>query len=846
MTAGSSDFALALRFARRDLRSGLAGFRIFLIALMLGVAAIAGVGSLGDAFLAGLAEHGRALLGGDVRIQRLYLPASAGERAFLARFGQVSEVATARSMATNAAQPERRTLIELKAVDPQYPLVGAAVLSPAMPLQRALACDANACGAVAEDALLVRLGLKPGDLARVGNANFAIRAVLVTEPDRVAGGFELGPRLMISRAALQRSGLVTPGSLISWSYRIAFAGKSTLEGFRADLLKVWPQSAWQITDRNNALPNVSEFINQATMFLSLVGLTALVVAGIGAGQAVEAFLKGKRATIAILKSLGAESGLIFRIYLAEIAAVSAVGLTAGIIAGALFPFAVGHFFGDRIPVPAHYAVYAAPLLLALAFGVLSVAGFSLPPLARACAIAPAGLFRDLVAPSTVRAGWHYRAVAMAAFAAIAGLSMLVSPRPLFNLAFLGGAVAVLAGLRLAAAGLRFVLLRLNIRHPQTIRLAVSSLTRPGTPVAGAMVALGLGLTLLAAVVLTQASIETEVQDQLPAHAPSFFFVDIQPDEIAPFTKLLTGFPDTTDFEARPMLRARIVKLNGVPVESAHIATDSRWAVNGDRAITYAAMPPKDAKVVEGPAWWPADYHGPTLVSFERNLARGMGLKIGDTITVNIVGRDIDMRIFNLRDVNFRSGGMNFVLMVSPGVVDQAPHTFLSTVRTATDREEAMFSAVSRAFPNITIVRVRDSLEQLGEMLQALANGIEIASLVTLLAGGLVLAGAIANGHRARIYDAVVLKVLGATRGKLAGIYAAEYGLLGVVSGVAALLVGTAASWAIAFFVLDVPFVFSATAVVLTIAGGALGTIILGLAGGILALSEKPARRLRNP
>ena len=846
MNGTAGGWQIALRFARRDLRSGLAGFRIFLIALTLGVAAIAGVGSLGDAFLRGLAEHGRALLGGDIRIQRFYQPATPAERAFLTRYGQVSQVSTARSMATNASDPGKRTLIELKAVDSAYPMVGSPVLSPAMPLARAIACDAQTCGAVAEETLLERLGMKIGEPVRVGQADFIIRAVLVSEPDRVAGGFELGPRLMISNTGLQRSGLVKPGSLITWSYRVAFNGNKTLEGFRADLLAKYPESAWQITDRNNALPNVSEFINQATMFLSLVGLTALVVAAIGAGQAVEAFLKGKRPTIAILKALGAESQLIFRIYLTEIGAVSAIGLAAGGIAGALFPFAVSYFFGDRIPVPAHYAIYPVPLIFAALFGLLSVAGFALPPLARACDIAPAGLFRDLVAPSRVQARRWVRVTAVLAFLAIGGLSTLESPNRLFNIAFLGGAVAVLVALRLTAGGLRLALARLNISRPQTVRLAISSLTRPGTPVTGTMVALGLGLTLLAAVVLTQGSVEAEVQDQLPSHAPSFFFIDIQPNQIAPFTKLMSSLPDTEDFTARPMLRGRVVKLNGIPVADAHIAADSKWAVNGDRAVTYATTPPRDAKVVEGPNWWPADYHGPTLVSFDRALARGMGLKIGDTITVNIIGRDIEMKIFNLRDINFRSGGMNFVLMASPGVVDRAPHTYLATVRTAPNREEAMFSAVSRDFPNVTIVSVRDSLTQLGEMLEALANGIEIASLVTILAGALVLAGAIANGHRARLYDAVLMKVLGATRGKLARIYAAEYGLLGTLSGLAALLIGTITSWAIAYFVLDVPFIFSGTAVALTIAGGATGTIVLGLAGGFAALSQKPAAKLRNP
>jgi putative ABC transport system permease protein len=401
-------------------------------------------------------------------------------------------------------------------------------------------------------------------------------------------------------------------------------------------------------------------------------------------------------------------------------------------------------------------------------------------------------------------------------------------------------------LRLVAAALRRGLARLPRAKSQTLRLALANLTRPGTPTASIIVALGLGLTLLATVVLMQASVEAQIADQLPARAPSFFFVDIQQNQIDDFRKLVSGFPGSEDFNATPMLRGRIVRLKGVPVEQVDIATDSRWAVNSDRAVTYTATKPKDARVVEGPDWWPANYHGESLVSFDRNLARGMGLKIGDTITINLIGRDIDLKIFNLRDIDFRTGGINFVLTVSPGVVSQAPHTFLATVRTAPSQEDAAFAAISRDFPNVTVVRVKEALAQVGELLAALARGIEIASLVTILAGVLVLAGAIAAGHRARLYDAVVLKVLGATRGRLGAVYAFEYGLLGALAGCAALMAGTLAAWAVAKFVLDVPFVFATGAVLITIAGGALGTLVLGLSGGFAALAAKPAARLRNP
>jgi putative ABC transport system permease protein len=836
---------LAFKFARRELRSGLAGFRIFLASLTLGVAAIAGVGSLGQAFLTGLEEQGRTLLGGDVGLQRLY-PADEKERAFIAGFGQVSEFASLRSMATDQDDPTTRALIELKAVDAAYPLVGSMTLDPAMPISDALKCDQATCGAVVEEALLTRLNTKVGGTIRIGDGAFVIRARIVSEPDRVVGGFTLGPHVMISRDGLDRSGLVTPGSLMTYSYRIAFEGETTPETFRMAEEAAFPQSSFEITDRTNAIPRVTRFVEQATMFLSLVALTALVVGGVGAGQSVDAFLQRRRSTIATLKAMGASGGQIFLIYLVQIMVVAALALVLGLAVGAVLPFFVEYYFGADIPAPAHYGVYAGPLFLAAAFGTLAALGFAIPPLARAREIAPAGLFRDLVAPSRLQGRLGYRIAAGGAFVAIGALSVLLSPNPRFTLGFLGGTVAALIALRLIALALRLGLNRLPRRKSQTLRLALANLTRPGAPTVSIVVALGLGLSLLATVVLIQASVAGEVEDQLPSRLPSFYFADVQQDQVDALSKLLASYPDAKDFTATPMLRGRIVKLKDVAAADATVASDSRWAINGDRNVTYASEPPKDARVVEGPSWWPRDYQGPTLVSFDKNLARGMGLKVGDTITINVQGRDIELKIFNLRDIDFRAGGVNYILILSPGVIDKAPHSYIATVRASESEDEPIFAAVSKAFPNVTVVSVREALGKVGEMLAALVKGTEVASLVTILAGILVLAGAIAAGHRARLYDAVVLKVLGATRARLASIYALEYGLLGSLAGLAALGAGLAAAWAIATFVLDIPFVLAGQAAAFTIVGGAIGTLVLGLAGGFAALSAKPARRLRNP
>ena len=845
-----SALKLAVRFARRELRSGLSGFRIFLASLALGVAAIAGVGSLGEAYLTGLTEQGRVLLGGDVSLRRRNVAATVEERAFMAGYGQVSETTTMRSMAdvldASGSTSGTRALVELKAVDAAYPLVGEVGLVPQMPLHDALACNQTMCGAVVEKTLFYRLRIEVGDILRVGDTDFEIRAELASEPDRISGGFSLGPHFMLSREAMGRTGLITPGSLTNYYYDIAFTGNTGLDEFETAVETAHADGGWRVRNHTNAIPDVARFVRQATMFLTLVGLTALVVGGVGAGQAISAFLQRRRTSIATLKAIGADGQVVFLTYLVLVMTLAALGIVVGLIAGAALPFAVDYFFGDRIPAPANYALYPGPLVLAAAFGVLTAFGFAIVPLARAKEITPAGLFRDLVAPVRTPAHWQWRAAAVLAFMLIAILSVALSPYPRFNLGFLGGTFVVLILLRLVGLGLQRTIARIPVRRKQILRLAFANLTRPGTQSAHVIVALGLGLTLLATVSLTEASVNAQVQDRLPERAPSYFFIDIQRDQIVAFSELISEFPTATEFETTPMMRGRVVALNGVPVAEAEIQPGGRWITRGDRSVTYMYEKPRDIFILDGPDWWEADYDGPTLMSLDRDDAEAVGLAIGDTMTINVLGRDIQAQIFNMFDEDFRSGAINFSFILSPGIVADAPHTFLATVNVDPEQEEAMFAAVSRDFPNISVVLVRDVLAQINEMLQALAAGMRAASMITILAGILVLAGAIAAGHRARVYDAVVLKVLGATRGRLAAVYTVEYGVLGCLAGVAALVIGTLAAWAVTTLVLDVPLVFAARTVTLTIVGGALATLVLGLIGGFTALSAKPAERLRNP
>ncbi|HTK80196.1 MAG TPA: FtsX-like permease family protein, partial [Rhizomicrobium sp.] len=623
-----SRVALAARLARRELRSGLSEFRIFFACLVLGVAAIAGVGSLAQALLTGLATEGRTLLGGDASVELVHRPATPHEMQFLSYYGRVSETASMRAMAyalKNGAEAERQ-LIELKAVDRVYPLYGAIGLRPMSAIDAALACADAICGAAVEQALLDRLHLSVGGLVRIGSQTFRITAALTSEPDRISGGFSLGPHVLISTDALQRTGLVVLGSLIEYRYRVAMAPQATLAEFRAAAKNNFPDAGWEIRDRNDAAPGLRRFVEQITMFLTLVGLTALAVGGVGAGQAVSAFLDRKRAEIATLKSLGAEGALIFLTFFLQIIAIALLAVAAGLVIGAALPFVIEAFYRAHIPAPARYAIYPAPLVLAAVFGIFTATAFAIPPLARAREIPPASLFRDIVAPAKARGRPSYLVFALAAAALVVALALAIAPSPMFSAYFLGSVAIGLLALRLIAAVLQFALRRMPRPRRPGLRLALANLTRPGAAAAGVIVALGLGLTLLAAVTLLDRTISAQVAESLPGKAPTFFFVDIQPDQAKAFDLTVARFRSAEDYRRTPMIRGRIIFLNGVPAAQAKVEPGVRWALNGDRGITYAAEPPKGSDIIEG-KWWPSNYTGPTLISFDAELAQGMHLKM---------------------------------------------------------------------------------------------------------------------------------------------------------------------------------------------------------------------------
>lgn len=845
-----SGWMTSLRLAQRDLRGGLRGFTVFIACIALGVAAIAGVGSFAQGLTAGLTLQGRVILGGDVAFSLIQREASAAEDAFLRQHGEVSQVATLRAMAHTG--DARSALVELKAVDGAYPLYGAVGTDPDQPLAEILSQRDGAFGAAVDPTLLIRLDLAPGARVTVGNATIELRATLKSEPDKLAGGIGFGPRLLVSDAALRATGLLQPGSLVRWLYRLRLpvvdGSDSAARAVVAAAGVALPEAGWEMRTSRNASPQLERNIERFTQYLTLVGLTALLVGGVGVANSTRHYLDRKRDVIATMKALGATGTRMVAIYLTEVLMLAALGAVIGLAVGAALPFAAVWALGSLIPLPVAPALYPGQLALALAYGLMTAATFALWPLGRAHDVPVSALFRDTIAPEPRWPRKRYVIAAAATGLLLAALAVAAAFDRRIALIFIVIAVAVFVLLRLVAVAV-MAAARLAPRQRSPIRrLAMANIHRPGALTPTVVLSLGLGLALLVTVIEIDGNLRRQFTAALPDKAPSFYFLDIQAADAERFDAFVRRHAPDARFERVPMLRGRIVSANGVKAEDMKPRPDAAWVLQSDRGITYGTEVPAGSRVVEG-TWWPPDYSGPPLLSFEKKVAEGLGLKMGDDVTVNVLGRNVTARIDNLRSLDWQSLGINFVLTFSPNAFRGAPHTHIATVAfpggAAPEHELALFKAVSGEFPAVTTLRVKDALDSFATIVMNLVVAVRAASAIALVAAILVLGGALAASHRHRVYDAVVLKTLGAARAQLLAAYALEYLMVGsaaVLFGVAA---GSLAAWHVVVHVMTLPFRWEAMpAAVAAIAALAI-TMMCGLIGTAAALGKKPAPVLRT-
>ena len=836
-------WSTAWAIARRDLNARFRGLRLLLVCIFLGTAALAAIGTLTAAIERELAKSGQELLGGDLEVEVWQRDLNAQEIAVLAQYGEVSGGFRLQAMAST---PAAAAPIELKAVDIKWPMFGRLMLADG----RAVGAPTGSDAWIAETAL-ERLDIRVGDTFTIGSATLTAAGVIKDEPDRLSEGFQLGPTVIVAEGVPAAAGLLQPGALYQSKHRVAFADPARdAEKVEEALTKAFPDAGFDIRTRDRASPGADRFVRQMSDFLTLVGLAALVIAGIGIAGGVSSYLDQRRTSIATLKALGAMSCDIVRIYALQIGVAALVGSLAGLAAGVLVTPLLASALQGLLPVESGFIVAPGALLLAGAYGLLVAFAFAAAPLLRARTFPAMALMRSGIVP--LARDKRALVVTGLGLAAICALALLTTDQPRLSGGFLigaGGALMLLAGLGRAIQSLAR---RLPRPGNPLLRSALANIHRPGAPTGALVTALGFGLAAFVMLAAVQSAIDGNIQQRVPREAPDYFVLDVPRNKEPRFFELVqTDFPKA-GIRTVPTMRGAVLaygpKDNMTRVADLEELPEGAWGLRGERGLTYADTIPQGNRVVAG-AWWSPFHKGEPLVSVDVELARAAGLEVGDYITVGILGVERTARIANLREIDWESMGFNFILVFSRNAISDAPHNLSATIDLPEGADSAargrLLRAMVKEMPSSSVIEVGGILGEARKLLEQVSLATLAAAAVTVLAGLAVLMGAIAAARAARTYDTVMLRVLGASRRQILLLQLAEYGLIAGVLALVALALGSALAWVVITQLFEFDW--------LPDWGEVLGVLTLGiglvlafaLAGSLPLLRAKPARALRE-
>lgn len=777
---------LSVRLAISELRQGWRHFSVFLACLTLGVAVMAGVGILSAAVNGALEREKQSLLGGDLEVSPGNQPVTPEQLAELAHYGKVSHVVTLRSMLQYGEFP---TLVEIKAVDDAYPLLGTLQLQETIPPAEALAGN----GVVVDTSLMSQLGAHLGDTVTIGGKQLTLRGTIKREPDRAVQLLNFGPRVLMRHETLEATGLLTPTGLIKQRYRIKLPNPENRKVIGEEILARHEADGWGVVTETDSNSILHRFFDQLTAFLTLAGLATFLIAGVGIGSSVRAYLQKKTRTIATLKIFGASRAQLLLSYALVLGLLAVAGSLVGLALAVAAAWALLPVLGQWLPVVRDAGLVLPQAIIALWYGLLITYLFSLPALLGMLEVRPALLFRSRSAPLPASRSPLLIALSVILAAAILA-TMLLTVKDRAFIAGALGLIFVAFGLFAACAALvRFLARRLQPQRPW-LRLAMGNLHRPGAATGTVIFALGISLSLLIALTLTEANFQARVTKVAKEKAPTLFMIDIQPFEKDAVRSLLEASAGMGNVAMQPMLRTRIVALNGRPVREENVKPDARWAIRSDRGLSYSATPPANAVLAQG-EWWPADYHGTPLISIDERFLKGLGVAVGDTITLDVQGEKIDARIANARRIDYTTFQINFSMMVSPGVLEDYPQTWLATLHQPDiEKERALLHQLAQNHPGMTVIRTSEAVALVREVTSALSVVLRATVLVSLLAGLMVLASTLGAAMEQRKQETAVLKILGATRANLLAALSAEWILLALITAVLSSGLGILGAW----------------------------------------------------
>lgn len=839
-----------LRVPLIDLKLDLRQFGVLIACLALGVAAIATVGSVGAALQAAIARDSRGFLGGDVEASIGYRPANPDEQALFARLGKVTEVVevTSRASAGTAS-----ALIALRAVDGAYPLVGAVDVTPGPGrsgrLIDLLGTTNGLPGAVADPLLYDRLAVKPGDTIRIGEASYRLTGTLDALPDQAARGFSIGATVLVAIDSLPATGLIVPGALLRYRYKIDLGGADPAKA--ADALKTGLTDAgWQVRTPREATANLTRYLDIFDRFLVLVGLSALLVGGVGVANAAAAYIGDRERSIAVMMSLGATGRRILVHFLLQMMLLALLGTLLGVALGAASTLLLLPVLGSYLTIALPAAIYPLPLATGLGFGLLTAFVFAYLPLIAASRLRPALLFR--AAGGLAAMPFGFRALLsprrggplLLGVALLLGLALVTTDEPQLVGWYVLGAAGAFVVLRLVAFLLQRLMRLLPVARRLVPRLALRNIHRPGAPTPTVILSLGLGLTLMLSIALVEASVRGQLSGAVAEDAPSFVLVNVDKATVTQLQDFAKADGRVTSLSFVPFLRGIVTKIDGQPIAAIARFTDAdRRRLGGDQSLSWRGdLPPGDS-VLDG-KWWPLDYKGAPVLSLDEDFARPLGLKVGDTLEIAISGRPVTATVANIRHVFWQNASLSFDILFSPGLIQGAPQTFMGALKAPPAAEVGVQAALVQKFPALGFIPVSEALTQISSVVGSLANAVAMVGAVALVSGVFVLAGALAAGRRQREADAVVMKVLGATRRQLLLAFVLEYGLLGLLATAVAAGLGALGGWLVVTRTMQLGFVFDGGLVALVAAGAMALTIVTGLLTTGAALAGKPAAFLR--
>jgi putative ABC transport system permease protein len=886
--------AFLFSMAWRETRAAWRHFLYFLVCIAIGVGALTGVSLFGTQVEQAVTKEARGLLGGDLEIRLSRLISPKGREVLDSLSGRgvalthISELVAMAARADSSGSGQPTQIIELKAVEPQYPLYGTLRLEPQDDLsdllrQQTHQCtDRNCFGVVVQESLLIRMGLTVGDRLKIGQGLFIITGVVRTEPDRMANAFSLGPRVLMSREGLHAAELIKVGSRIRERYLLKIPSTVAPEPLLYELRGRLIPDAARVSSYRDAQPQLKQSLEQLTRYLGLIGLTALFVGGLGVATSVHAFIREKLTTIAILKTVGADSPIIIQTYGLQAMILGLVGSLVGLIIGVLLhqglPWMIAALMASDLLDQLGFAkngmdLTVAPLVKGLALGMLSTLLFTLWPLLTIREVKPAWIFRREIAPLTPTTGhptgpwwmaWREidRVKALVSAGIGLGLALLsvwqASSWKIGLLFILAFAAAVLL-LGVSARGVLMALKKWPRPEPLVLRQALGNVVRPGSQAVSITIAIGIAVMVVTTVSLVERSLLTQVGDNRPTDAPTFFFIDIQPDQAEGMAALLRQRSSDPNPRLTPLVRSRLSALKGEPIKFEATSEEEeqkektaqkeerrkKWYLTREYVLTFLQDLPKDNKVVQGEWWKPGQVFTKPLISIEEDAAKQLGLTVGDSVELDIQGVPITGEISSIRQVEWGNFSTNFYMILSPGSLDGAPHTYVATVRVAPSEEVALQQAVVASFPNVTAINMGDVLDSFARVLDRLSLAIRAVALFCVLSGGLVMAAALAATRYRRLYESVILKALGATRSVIARSFAAEYALLGGLGGLLGCALASALSWAVLATVFDLSWSLQPAVLVMGFVTTVTVTMLVGFLSTYRILGQPPLAVLRH-